>query len=178
MNDASIIVHPSLSYWDAQIHLPRKSPPKVGPFEGLGVVRRNGRSHRSGQMNAVMVSSWSVHGQQTCSIRSACCLYMDSTWSAHGLYVVSTWYMPCHAMPCHGQHTVTLWPAHDQYVVSARPVRARLRSAHLSARGQHMVSTRPARCRHMISMQSPCCLLTISTWLVPGQHAPACGQHT
>ena len=27
MNDTSVIVHPSLSYWDAQIHLPRKSPP-------------------------------------------------------------------------------------------------------------------------------------------------------
>jgi hypothetical protein len=27
MNDTSVIVHPSLSHWDAQIHLPRKSPP-------------------------------------------------------------------------------------------------------------------------------------------------------
>ena len=27
MNDTSIIVHPSLSYWDTQIHLPRESPP-------------------------------------------------------------------------------------------------------------------------------------------------------
>ena len=27
MNDTSVIVHPSLSCWDTQIHLPRKSPP-------------------------------------------------------------------------------------------------------------------------------------------------------
>ena len=94
--------------------LPRKIPPKGGPFEGSGTVRRNGRSHRSGQTNAVVVSSWSAHGQQTRSMRSACCLHMDNTWSAHGLHAVSTWPACSHPVACirsvRGQHTASMRP--------------------------------------------------------------------
>ena len=70
------------------------------------MARRSGRAHRSGQMNAVMVSSWSVHesanlqhavsllsvpGQHMVSARPARSQHMVSMHSPCGLHMISTW---------------------------------------------------------------------------------------
>ena len=111
---------------------PVRASPKGGPFEGLGIVHRNGRSRRSGQMETVVVSTWSVCGQHTVNVRtrSAYCLHVvniesayDCTWSTHGQHTACM-------QSAHGQHAVSMRPAYGQHTVSIRSAYVRIRSTY------------------------------------------------